>query len=284
MNVKVVAIPFVFITSLLACVLSYKFNASEQRCTIVLRLFSAGVILSLALVHVISDSITSLSEIVDYPIGGVCALAGLTSLLIVEHLSHSWTNSDAWCNQRVDVEHNHTCITNVNSLDRIPHGKKRSLLMACIFEFACIFHSVFIGLSMGLLSEDAEARKMFIAILFHQVLEAISLGSILSECDVSTLKAGLFMFTYSATTPIGILIGMLIEHSYGEENETKVLITDCFQAFSGGLLLYVALFQIIAEEFSKKEVHKRENIVLKVSLYIALIVGATFMCAIAIVL
>jgi hypothetical protein len=53
------------------------------------------------------------------------------------------------------------------------------------------------------------------------------------------------------------------------------------QGISGGLLLYVALFQIIAEEFSKVDLQRPEAIMAKLGMYFALLAGAASMCVLA---
>jgi hypothetical protein len=74
-DLRIIAIFMVFVSSAIGCGLS--FVVKNEKVLLMVRMFSAGVILSLALVHIIVESVTDLFEVVDYPLGGVCALAGV---------------------------------------------------------------------------------------------------------------------------------------------------------------------------------------------------------------
>ncbi|GFR42140.1 hypothetical protein Agub_g2986 [Astrephomene gubernaculifera] len=53
------------------------------------RSFSAGVIATLALVHVIPEAISDMSSLGSkYPLGGVCVMGGVLLMVGLEHLTH----------------------------------------------------------------------------------------------------------------------------------------------------------------------------------------------------
>lgn len=61
-----------------------------------------------------------------------------------------------------------------------------------MFEFGCVVHSVIIGISLGVIDKDlGQVRNIMIALCFHQLLEGIGLGAILSIANFSMLKGGL---------------------------------------------------------------------------------------------
>lgn len=292
MNYHILSIFLVFIASATGCVIASVKRPHQDGCGYQLvKMFSAGVILSLALVHIIFEAAEELMDVVEYPLGNACALGGMILLLVLEHLSHGWTSRDHDTHECLvhheDEEHGgrhtHTCINNRNAIiEESSHSYRRSsVIMAYMFEFACVFHSLFIGLSLGI-TKDAEAvKKMMAALIFHQMLEGISLACILHNTSMTMFKKIFMMVTYSATTPLGILVGKVLGDAQ-LHGRTQTMVTGCFQGISGGMLLYVALFQIIAEEMSKKEIHKVEKKWVKYGLYVALIAGAASMCGLAV--
>lgn len=296
-----------------------------------IKLFSAGVIASLALVHITNEVITELAKYTEFPVGGTCILVGILFMSITEHVSHSWTgtttlvsedshddvqgkdystsvdieaplNTEICCsheecsNEVVKVEENddyhvHSCITNLNSKSlasaAIKYQHKHTKLFAVyIFEFACVFHSLLIGVSVGMTTNTSTLKTLTIALCFHQFLEGVSLGCVISEARLSVLKRVLMVVSYSVTTPIGIALSLGLQHifSYGEiqgPQRTQALVQGCMQGFSAGMLIYIALIQIIAEEFSKEDLHGRGKWLSKLGMYAALLTGATSMCGLA---
>jgi zinc transporter ZupT len=180
-------------------------------------------------------------------------------------------------------QHEHTCITNLNSSSWITNAmdpKPKGPVTLFMFEFACLFHSILIGMAVGISTDEAEIQALMIAILFHQALEGMSLGCMIAQSGISKWKAAVMMLAFSLTASIGIAIGMGLENSYSDEDYTRILVSGIFLGISGGLLLYVSLFQIVAEEFSKGS--NQVNWPVKIGMYVSLIAGAAAMCILAI--
>ena len=78
---------------------------------------------------------------------------------------------------------------------------------------------------------------------------------------VSTHAAGLearrqkIMLTIlSLTVPVGILAGLATSTALSEMSDVRSLIEGSFVAFAAGTFIYVAIIDIIHEEFSRREV------------------------------
>lgn len=55
----------------------------------------------------------------------------------------------------------------------------------------CAVHSVIIGIALGVnTNERAVARNYMIALVFHQLIEAVALGAFISIADLGKLKSG----------------------------------------------------------------------------------------------
>ena len=319
-DLRYISIITIFCASLIGSVLPYFINSYF---TPFIKMFSDGIILSLSLVHIVPDSINDLN-IIDYPLGGTMILIGIMFLVIVENLSHSIltkdknnnlieNNSSNNCDieQHSKSEHNHTCINNLNpsfannlvakfdyeakpeGYIEIPDNRNTSIIILYIFEFACVFHSFIIGLSLGLITDQENIKKLMVALLFHQMVEGLSLGSMILSSNAQKVKSCIFIASYSLMTPLGISIGLIIDktsvsQSYDENgnldqdlNKNWVIIRGCFLGISAGMLIYISLIQIIIEELSKEKLHVKSALLQKICMYISMLIGASVMCVIA---
>lgn len=225
-----------------------------------MKLFSSGVILSLGIVHIIPE--VHVDE--GYPFGSLCVLAGLVGLAIFEDLSHTFTQiysekKEPLCEEGDIEDHHHSCIIN-NDLKRNVNPY--------IFEFACVFHSVLIGISLGV-QEDAEMKALLIALVFHQFLEGASIGWICN--DIGKAKKVVMILVYSTSAPVGIIIG---KNVYVE----NVMWQICLLGISGGMLIYISLIQIFIEEMNNST---KENLGRKIYMYISFLLGIACMSVIA---
>ena len=87
---------------------------------------------------------------------------------------------------------------------------------------------------------------------------------------------GLF---FSLTTPIGIGIGIGISQVYDENSSTALIIEGIFNAASAGILIYMALVDLLAADFMSPKMQTNE--MLKVMANISLLLGAGCMSLIA---
>lgn len=308
-DMRYIAIIIIFLASIFGAIITILLSKNNNiyKPYFAIKLFSGGVIASLALVHIIPDVITSTNYISEFPIGGITILFGLFFLIIIENLSHSlYTNNEneEWTImiktkllineiETIIIPYNHVCITNLNihsiislksniNTGALPKYQIKNIIILYIFEFACIFHSFIIGLSLGFITDQYLVKKLMIALLFHQFLEGLSLGSIISMAYVSKIKITLMILSYAITTPIGIIIGILIIHSQDvSKSDTWIIIQGCLLGISAGMLIYISMIQI-TDEFNKKELYISNGLKKKLYMYLSLLSGAGLMCILAI--
>jgi solute carrier family 39 (zinc transporter), member 1/2/3 len=152
---------------------------------------------------------------------------------------------------------------------------------AYAMELGCIFHSFIIGMGLGVVvSGRGYVATMLGALTIHQALEGLSLGSVLARTSFSRLHQAIMVLTYSLTTPIGIAVGIAITGAYDPVSRTALAVQGTLNGLSGGMLLHIALFQIVAEEFSREDLLARPK--LRMGLYSSLLLGAGLMCILAI--
>ncbi|RYR53742.1 hypothetical protein HN873_019326 [Arachis hypogaea] len=87
---------------------------------------------------------------------------------------------------------------------------------------------------------------------------------------------GLF---FSLTTPIGIAIGIGISNVYDDNSSTALIVEGVFNAASAGILIYMALVDLLAADFLNPRMQKSGK--LQIGANISLLLGAGLMTLIA---
>jgi zinc transporter 1/2/3 len=162
-----------------------------------------------------------------------------------------------------------------------PMRNVRQYVTAYTMELGCIFHSVIIGVGVGVITGDRElVITLMVALAIHQGLEALALGSVLALTNFPTIKKVLMLFLYTITTPIGIAIGISIASSYDPTSVTSRAVQGTFNGVSSGMLIYIGMYQLIAEEFSREDLLVRPR--LRYGMYAGLLLGAACMCVLGV--
>ncbi|PIK33898.1 putative zinc transporter ZIP1-like [Apostichopus japonicus] len=135
-----------------------------------------------------------------------------------------------------------------NHPDKRPSISFRMLALV----IALSFHSIFDGLAIGLQSNLQSLLEVFVAISVHKSVFAFSLGIRLSETRKCTDDpVYLYLFGFAAATPIGITVGILIEH-LATGLPGGHIIVGILQSLATGTLMYVTFFEILPEELRFK--------------------------------
>lgn len=85
---------------------------------------------------------------------------------------------------------------------------------------------------------------------------------------------------FSLTTPAGIVVGIGISSVYDANSPTALVVQGLLEAAAAGILVYMALVDILAEDFMKTKVQSRGR--LQLAMNVALLLGAGLMSMIAI--
>ncbi|MBA0751236.1 hypothetical protein Gogos_000175 [Gossypium gossypioides] len=92
------------------------------------------------------------------------------------------------------------------------------------------------------------------------------------------LKAIMVLF-FSATTPLGIVLGIGLSQVYSETSPTSLIVVGLLNASSAGLLNYMALVDLLAADFLGPKL--QTNMKLQIWSYVAVLLGAGFMSLMA---
>lgn len=118
-----------------------------------------------------------------------------------------------------------------------------------ILEFGVIFHSVIIGLNLGVTGD--EFATLYPVLVFHQSFEGLGIGARMSAIP---FKKGSWLpwalcTAYGLTTPIAIAIGLGVRTTYNSGSYTANVVSGVLDAISAGILIYTGLVELLARDF-----------------------------------
>ena len=121
-----------------------------------------------------------------------------------------------------------------------------------ILECGIIFHSVIIGLNLGV-SPAAQFIPLFPVITFHQAFEGLGIGARLSVIPFPPRLSWVPWFLcalYGLTTPVSIAIGMaVVGNGYESTGPSESMVSGILDSISAGILLYTGLVELLARDF-----------------------------------
>ncbi|KAL2889906.1 Zinc transporter 9 [Ceratocystis lukuohia] len=267
----------IFLTSILPNKLGFVF--------VVLKQFGTGVIISTALVHLLTHAMLMfenecLGRLEYESTATAIVMAGVFVSFLTEYMGHRYINWKQSKN-KANPEQNALELALSNEMVNI-----------VVMEAGIVFHSLLIGLTL-VVTGDSAFMTLFIVIIFHQMFEGIALGSRIATLGtgktsalaglghhhtgehnhdksavqvidspahsmaeaprVSMVKKLLLASTFALVTPIGMAIGIgVLNHFNGNDKETIIAI-GTLDAFSAGILLWVGLVEMWAVDWMHGE-------------------------------
>lgn len=86
------------------------------------------------------------------------------------------------------------------------------------------------------------------------------------------LKKAIMVFFFSTTTPFGIALGIGLSNVYRENSPSSLITVGLLNASSAGLLIYMALVDLLASDFMGPKL--QGSIKLQIKSYIAVLLGS----------
>lgn len=157
-------------------------------------------------------------------------------------------------------------------------------LVSKVLEIGIIFHSIIIGITLGMSDNRCTIRPLLGALSFHQFFEGIGLGGCLAQQAGLGTRVTAVMCLFSVTTPLGIATGMAMKSIMGFSHsrpEAVIIVEGLLGSASSGILVYMALVDLIAVEFLNTQKMKA-NPRLMAAAYSLLILGAGSMALLAV--
>ncbi|CAA6654724.1 unnamed protein product [Spirodela intermedia] len=294
-HLKLVSIGIIFVTSAagvcLPVVLALRFHGKSANASalLLIKCFAAGVILSTSLVHVLPDAFEALADCQvasrhpwrDFPFSGfVCLVGALLALFVdVVATSHAATAGDGnpyepigrgageWEAQRGPA----AVVVELGC-----HGGTSTVL-----EIGIIFHSVIIGVTMGMSQNQCTIPPRGGAGLPSDLRGNGSRGCI-AQAGFGLATTGYMCLMFSVTTPAGIVLGMVIFHltGYDDSSPNALILEGLLGSLSSGILVYMALVDLIALDFFHNKLMATNSSLRKAS-YVVLVLGSASMSVLA---
>merc|ERR1719468_620235 len=194
--------------------------------------------------HLLADASENeaLADWYDFPWAQFFASLGFLAIFFVEQFAHSIADKSTSKEKSASYHEESDAIMEITQ-----HG---SSVTAYILFLALSFHSILEGLGLG---ADEFDMGVFLAIVAHKGLPAFALGGFIHKACKTVagkLKVGKFLsfaFIFSLMTPIGIIIGMIVESEAEDAAASGVCV-----ALSAGTFIYVAVMEVIPFEFASK--------------------------------
>lgn len=129
-----------------------------------------------------------------------------------------------------------------------PATQGLSLMGTLLVVTALSFHGMMEGLAIGLEESTRDIWTLFAALCSHKVILAFSMSMELLQTGMK-LKAFLIaIIIFSVASPIGGLIGALVDSFSTDETAAGLLAPTMLQAVSGGTILYVTFCEVLERE------------------------------------
>ncbi|KAF9602282.1 hypothetical protein IFM89_026399 [Coptis chinensis] len=270
-----------------------------------MKAFAAGVILATGFIHVLPDAFDKLTSPClkdnpwgNFPFTGFIAMMAAIAILMVENVATSYfqrlssnksklVNADEEKNGELCSQvHVHTHVTDGHAHGRVGESNEsgggnliRHRVIAQVLELGIVVHSVIIGISLGASESSSTMKPLLIALCFHQFFEGMGLGGCISEAKFKVRSIAVMATFFALTTPIGIAIGIGITNVYKENSQTALVVEGVLNAASAGILIYMALVDLLAADLMSAKI--QNNGKLQLHVYVCLLLGTGLMSLLA---
>ena len=126
---------------------------------------------------------------------------------------------------------------------------RQQIAALLILEFGVIFHSVIIGLNLGVVG--SEFTTLYPVLVFHQSFEGLGIGARMSAIPFkrNSWLPWILCMLYGLTTPISIAIGLGLRTTYNPNSNTANIVSGVLDSISAGILIYTGLVELLARDF-----------------------------------
>ena len=230
---KIIAFFTIFLVGLLGGALS-KWLSGSRKSNLLFSFgnaFAGGIFLGAGLIHMLPDAQEGFKNLTgsDYPWYAIVCCAGFLLILFLE---------------KVLIQHDHPS-EDASALT----GKL--ILYPYILMIVLSIHSVITGIALGTEARIAQALVLLIAVMAHKGTAAFALTVSLLRGAVPLKRIFGMVVLFSLMTPAGILLGigfMMILSGRAEQ-----VFEAGFDALAAGSFLYIALLDILREEFTARQ-------------------------------
>ncbi|KAF8412722.1 hypothetical protein HHK36_000691 [Tetracentron sinense] len=291
---KIIAIASILVTSMIGVCLplvtrSISALHPDRSLFVIVKAFAAGIILATGFMHVLPDSFDMLSSIClpqhpwhEFPFTAFVAMLSTLLTLMVDSITTSMYSQKSESDSQFVADGDREIAMTTTSTGGHLHASKggvtgvsqllRYRVVAMVLELGIVVHSIVIGLSLGASNNTCTIKPLVAALCFHQMFEGMGLGGCILQAEYKLLKRAVMVFFFSVTTPFGIALGVALSTTYRENSPRSLITVGLLNASSAGLLIYMALVDLLAADFMGPKL--QASIRLQIKSYIAVLLGA----------
>ncbi|GLU08640.1 hypothetical protein SLE2022_255400 [Rubroshorea leprosula] len=277
----------------------------ENNIFFLIKAFAAGVILSTGFVHILPDAYESLTSPClrvkpwhDFPFTGLVAMVSAMVTMMIDSfatsfykISHFSKASPVNGDEEMRGEHEGHVHVHTHATHGHAHGSAiashdsglpdlvKYRIVSQVLELGIVIHSVVIGISLGASQSAKTIKPLVAALTFHQFFEGMGLGGCISQAKFKSRAIAVMVLFFSLTTPMGIGLGIGISRIYNDNNSRALIVEGIFNSASAGILIYMALVDLLAADFMNPRM--QSNLRLQLGSYLSLLLGAGCMSLLA---
>ncbi|KAL8507404.1 hypothetical protein ACS0TY_018090 [Phlomoides rotata] len=281
---KIIAIVSILITSMIGVSLplvtrSIAALSPERSLFVIVKAFAAGIILATGFMHVLPDSFDMLwSDCLKenpwhkFPFTGFVAMLSAIITLMIDSMATSIYSKKHKGGVVQRGEDREMAAVEAGKTEVMGPQLLRYRVIAMVLEVGIIVHSVVIGLSVGASNNTCSIKGLIAALCFHQMFEGMGLGGCILQAEYRFAKKAAMAFFFAVTTPFGIALGIALASTYKENSPRALITVGLLNASSAGLLIYMALVDLLAADFMGSKL--QANLKLQIKSFMAVLLGA----------
>lgn len=213
-HLKLIAILVILLTSVVgisspvAFARLFQGKPTYNNALLIIKCFAAGVILSTSLVHVLPDAFEALADCQiashhpwkDFPFSGFIAMVGAIIALLVDVAASSHVedrpqyapvgSEDGGAGGVVAVKKVEAAVemgvvtgSGCHNTQEEELAKLKQRLVSQVLEIGIVFHSVIIGVTLGMSQNRCTIKPLVAALAFHQIFEGMGLGGCIAQVN-----------------------------------------------------------------------------------------------------
>mmetsp|Transcript_59307 Transcript_59307/g.105421 ORF Transcript_59307/g.105421 Transcript_59307/m.105421 type:complete len:317 (-) Transcript_59307:70-1020(-) len=256
------------------------------------RVLCTGLVVGVALMHVLGDAQEYLSPVSDYPVADAACLVGIFAMVAIKELGMMCMNylkqhappGDSALEKGL-LDHSEPSLGHTHSIPSIElhdinFTNPFQRFIVYMMETSIMVHSVLVGVALGVLQKRVAILSLSAALLFHQFFEGLALGAVAVKSEFSFKSSWHLLLTFTASCPGGAVLGIVFANQYDPKDSRTAWTLGLLNAVAAGTLLHIGLVELLPEDFAHKQHSGRKPHTLMRLL--ALFVGGAIMAVLAI--
>eukprot|EP00937_MAST-01D_sp_MAST-1D-sp2_P006645 g6645.t1 len=247
-----------FVVAMLCGMLPWRVRSSGARMLSLANAFSGGVFLGAAFLHLLAEAAKApYFQAWSFPMVHFLCIVGFLLVFGAEQFVEAHCLRDLGRDQlerERESDARYTALIDpagarAEEEPRSPSREKGGTnLQGLVLVVALSFHAIFDGLAVGATTTPTSVHAVATAVLLHKPIAAFALGSLLISTGSAQSVSALLqpMLVFAATSPVGLVLGMLLLR--GSEGDRVELVSAVCQSVAAGTFVYVATVEVVAKQ------------------------------------